>query len=111
PVIKAVQEFWFHGHFTTGEQVNFWMAWWIYQRRLADLRRRRTDLEPVDSQQVGSWERDDLNLRQTIAASLRLATEHCDFFRLRRSFVQTLHQPQWGRRLRFLSANWDRNLE
>jgi hypothetical protein len=35
-------------------------------------------------------------VRETIAASLRVATEHCDFFRLRR-FVRTLNQPQWGR--------------
>ena len=49
-------------------------------------------------------------MRETIAASLRVATEHCDFFRLRR-FVRTLNQPQWGRVRNFLTTNWDRNLE
>jgi hypothetical protein len=115
PVRAAAQEFvqgvYPHVTFTDDEQVNYWMAWWVFQRRMAELRKKRSELTPAEAEQMKSLDDSDLGLRKNIAASLLVATEHRDFFRLRHELREVLDQRRWGDNLCFLTTNWDRNLE
>ena len=76
--------------------------------RRDDLGDERADTECRNRELEAS----DLMLRQTIAANIRIATEHNDFFRLRRQVVSLLgDREKWGQSRFFLTTNWDRLLE
>jgi hypothetical protein len=110
PVIQALREFRPHAEITTGEQANFVLAQWVYHQRSRALRLAMDDVIEEDRETARRVERQDLRLRQNIAAHIRVAAEQ-DFYGVRRGLVPLLHNPQWGERRFIITTNWDRALE
>jgi hypothetical protein len=68
------------------------------------------DVTDDDREAYRRIERQDLRLRENIAAHIRVAAEQ-EFYGLRRAVVPFLHDERWGTNRLFLTTNWDRVLE
>lgn len=109
PVISAVREFYPHADASTPEHANFVLAWWVYHQRTRALRMQKgmTEEERKRNEDVAT---SDLGLRQTIAASIRVASDQ-RFFMIRRNATAVLGDRKWGDTRFYLTTNWDRMLE
>jgi hypothetical protein len=110
PVIQALREFRPHSEITKDEHANFVLAWWVYHQRSRFMRMRMYDVTGEDREAYGRVERQDLRLRQNIAAHIRVAAEQ-EFYGIRRAAVPFLHDERWGATRFFVTTNWDRVLE